>query len=294
MSCVGSFTDYEQTSYCEANLAIRNLFGEGSSTEIGNVITSLMISYYAAYVLWKSHRGTDPISRMILGVLFCNGIGSALFHGVGMVGLSQSDGLTMLLLVGLGMNSLFTEMVHTFAHVEKRSRWKNFVAFLTMFYLTCAIIAQQFSGSGAIVYQILFGLPLFMFLVALVYLHYEVKKFLSPKAAIEDVDQLMVLIKITIGTGVGSFVCWLIDLLACDATKYAVVFGHWIWHIGIGYFATCIIAIVTYLRGDTYGLYPNIEYPVDTAKGKALAIFRPPICTYDWTKLDGKSLGRKI
>jgi hypothetical protein len=57
-----------------------------------------------------------------------------------------------------------------------------------------------------------------------------------------------------------AFVCWLLDLLLCEQSKYTLLFGHWVWHILIGYFAVCLITLINYLQGNNAGKMPVLMW----------------------------------
>jgi len=262
------FYNLNPTSFCEHTIAQRNVFGDGTYTEWGNAISSLAMTLYGLIGMFHSHRGTDPISRLILAFLVYGGIGSALYHATGMEGFGTLDGLPMLALISFGMYSMFTEIVHNNTTEHSKSRWKNFVALISMGYFITAVVLEQYDHSGT-VFRVCFGIPMGIFCFTMIYLYVRMEDLISTSVAKDQIRTAQNMLILGWSTGLGGLVFWLIDLLVCPHWN-GVLFGHWVWHILIGYFGAILIAVMTFLRGDNYSVQPTLYF--------AWKIF--PVCVY--------------
>jgi len=257
-----SIHEFNGPTYCESRspLALHDLFGHGSITEIGNALSSLLgMTFFGVLGLWIRNYDQDTISRLLYACLIVNGIGSFLYHGSANTIMASLDGIPMLVLVCFGMVALFDEIAHEKSSNKNRNASKGIVATIAMLYLHFAIMAEQY-GKGTSVFRVSFGIPMAVYAVTMIYLYVKVDDLIHrPTSQLYKKTFRQVLIRGWV-SGVGAFSFWLLDLLLCIQSKYILLFGHWVWHIGIAYFGSCLIASLTYLRGNNYNRHAVIKF----------------------------------
>jgi hypothetical protein len=228
--------------------------------EVGNALTSLLgMTIFGAIGLFYSQNNQDILSRMLYSMLLINGIGSFVYHGTALSWLGSLDGIPMLVLVCIGMNSLYDEIVTEKSRPQTSNRWKSAVSLFSMTYLMIALMAEQY-GKGTLAFRIIFAIPMFAFAFTMIYLYVKIRDLVDP---IISNAELIVIRKLLIRgwvSGISAFIFWILDLSFCVQSKYVLLFGHWIWHMAIAYFGTCLICTLTFLRGNNYGLKPTITF----------------------------------
>lgn len=257
-----SIHDFNGPTYCESRspLAIHDVFGHGSITEVGNALTSLFgMSFFGILGLWIRNYDQDTMSRLLYACLIVNGIGSFLYHGSSNSIISSLDGIPMLVLICFGMVSLFDEIAHEKSTNKNRNAVKGVVATIAMLYLHFALMAEQYS-KGTPVFRVSFGIPMGIYALTMIYLYVKVDDLIQqPVNQFYKANFRQVLIRGWV-SGVGAFTFWLLDLLLCIQSKYILLFGHWVWHIGIAYFGSCLVAALTFLRGNNYNRHAVIKF----------------------------------
>lgn len=253
-------THFGKETYCESRspLAIRDTLGPGSIVEIGNTITSIIgMSIFGALGLWYTNYDQDPLARILYSILFWNGFGSAVYHGSGLSMLGSLDGIPMLILICIGMNALFDEIVHEYA-TKNKNRWKGFISMFSMLYLLVSLMAEQY-GKGSAAFRVLFALPMGVFALTMIFLYVRIDE-LSPGITISARRMVRELFVRGWISGIGAFSFWLLDLFLCIQSKYFLLIGHWLWHIGIAYFGSCLVCAINFLRGNNQDRTPVIRY----------------------------------
>jgi Ceramidase len=257
-----SIHDFNGKTYCESKspLAIHDLFGHGSITEVGNALSSLFgMTFFGILGLWIRNYDQDTMSRLLYACLIVNGIGSFLYHGSANSIISSLDGIPMLVLICFGMVSLFDEIAHEKSASKNRNAVKGIVATIAMIYLHFALMAEQYL-KGTSVFRVSFGIPMGIYALTMIYLYVKVDDLIQqPVNQSYRSNFRQVLIRGWV-SGVGAFTFWLLDLMLCIQSKYVLLFGHWVWHIGIAYFGSCLVAALTFLRGNNHNRHAVIKF----------------------------------
>lgn len=256
-----SLTRFGKPDFCEGRspIAIRNAVGVGSTMEIGNALTSIFgMTLFGLIGLFLPQGDQDPLSRMLYAVLVWNGIGSMVYHGSGLSMFGSLDGIPMLILVCVGMNALYDEIVHEYASLTTKYKLKSFVSLITMLYLLVALMAEQY-GKGSIAFRVIFVIPMAFFGFTMIFIYNAIDRLAPDISSAQHVAVKNLLIRGWV-SGLGGGLFWILDLTICTQTNYFILFGHWIWHIGIAYFATCLVCVLNFLRGNNQDRTPVIEF----------------------------------
>ena len=254
--------EYNGPAYCEGKspLAIKNLIADGSRLEIGNCLTSLFMVAFSLYGLFASNNEQETLVRLLWASLFYTGLGSAIYHGTANSLFASLDGLPMLMIIAFGLVALFDEIVYEKTNRKYKHYVKNFLALLFMGVFLASIMGEQY-GKGTSFFRVSFAIPLVVFVITMIYVYVRIDDFYDAKKIgvlgyngdVEIRAGLRSLIVRAWVSVVIAFGCWLLDLLLCKQSGYALLFGHWVWHILIGYFAVCLITLLNYLQGNNAG-----------------------------------------
>jgi hypothetical protein len=229
---------------------------------------------FALYGLYGTENEQSTLACLMWASLFLTGLGSAIYHGTANELFASLDGLPMLMIITFGLVALFNEINYEKTSIRARNYVKSTLSVLFMAYFLSSIMGEQY-GKGTAFFRVSFAIPMVIFIFTMVYLYVKIEDFYTydnrrTKSALRQ------LIIRGWASGFTAFAFWLLDLLLCTQLNYVILFGHWVWHILIGYFAMCLITLVNYLEANNdnkkpvlkfqfFGIFPQSYYDEGTS-----------------------------
>jgi hypothetical protein len=260
---MSAFYEYNNPAYCEGKspLAIKDLIASGSRLEIGNCLSSLFMMAFAIWGLYGTGKKQDILSRLLWASLFYTGIGSAIYHGTANSAFASLDGLPMIMILCFGLVALFDEIAHENSKGAAQNYIKSTLAIIFMGFFLVSIMGEQYA-KGTVFFRVCFGVPLAVIALTLIFLYVKIETSYDVYAFGNSSTKKILRELIVRGwvSGILGFLFWLLDLLLCTQSHYVLLFGHWLWHILIGYFALCLITLLNFLRANNQGLLPVLDF----------------------------------